>query len=59
MFAAISLGIGFMLGNVIGIGIGFNVAFVGGAVANWIFLFLYWAVCSTHDSIVPQVTKSL
>lgn len=54
MFAAVSLGIGFMLGNVIGIGIGFNYAFVGGAVANWVYLFVYWAVCGTHDAIFPE-----
>ncbi len=48
---SISQGIGFLLGSVIGIGIGFNAAFVGGAVANWVFLFVYWAICGTGDLI--------
>jgi hypothetical protein len=39
---------------VIGIGFGYNVAFVGAGVANWIFMCFYWAICGTSDPIATN-----
>ena len=48
-----------MFGSAIGIGFGYNYAFVGGAAANWVFLIVYCAICGTSDTIVKKATSKL